>query len=43
MLTKNSFLLTHIFLCYQILENVKNYPYTRFSIETNRALRVYVE
>ena len=38
MLTKNSFLLTHLFLCYQTLENTKNYLYTRFSIETNGAL-----
>ena len=38
MLTKDSFLLTHIFLCYQTLENTENYIYTRFFIETNRAL-----
>ena len=35
MLTKDSFLLTHLFLCYQTLENMENYLYTRFSIETN--------
>ena len=37
MLTKDSFPLTHLFLCYQILENMKNYLYIRFSIETNGA------
>ena len=36
-LTKNSFPLTSFFLCYQTLENVKNYLYRRFSDETNRA------
>jgi len=30
MLTKDSFLLTLIFVCYQIMENTKNYLYTRF-------------
>ena len=38
MLTKDSFPLTHLFLCYQTMENTENYLYTRFSIETNRAL-----
>ena len=38
MLTKDSFLLIHLFLCYQTLENTENYIYTRFFIETNRAL-----
>ena len=37
MLTKDSFLLTHLFLCYQTLKNMENYLYTRFSIETNGA------
>ena len=37
MLTKDSFPLTHLFLCYQTLENTENYLYTRFSIETNGA------
>ena len=32
-LTKDSFSLTNIFLCYQILENVENYHYRRFSSE----------
>ena len=32
-LTKDSFSLTNIFLCYQILENVENYRYRRFSSE----------
>ena len=40
-LTKDSFSLTNIFLYYQILENVENYLYRRFSSETNRA-RKYV-
>ena len=39
MLTKNSFPLTHPFLCYQTLENMKNYLYPRFSIETNKTLQ----
>ena len=39
MLTKDSFPLTYLFLCYQTLENTENYLYTRFSIETNRALK----
>ena len=34
MLTKDSFPLTHLFLCYQTLENMENYLYTRFSIDT---------
>ena len=38
LLTKDSFLLTKFFLCYQTLENVKNYFYRMFSRETNRAL-----
>ena len=38
LLTKDSFLLTKFFLCYQTLENVKNYFYRMFSSETNRAL-----
>ena len=44
MLTKNSFPLTNIFLCYQTLKNKENYLYTRFSIKTNKAssLRNYV-
>ena len=36
MLTKYGFHLTHIFLCYQILENMEKYIYTMFFIETNR-------
>ena len=36
MLTKDSFPLTHLFLCYQTLENTENYLYIRFFIETNR-------
>ena len=36
-LTKDSFPLTNYFLCNQILENMKNYLYRRFSNETNRA------
>ena len=45
MLTKNSFPLTNIFLCYQTLKNKENYLYTRFSIKTNKAssLRDYVK
>ena len=43
MLTKDSFPLTHLFLCYQTLENMKNYLYTRFSIETNGALVILEE
>ena len=38
MLTKDSFLLTHLFLCYQTLKNTENYLYTMFSIETNGAV-----
>ena len=38
MLTEDSFPLTHLFLCYQTLENMKNYFYTTFSIETNGVL-----
>ena len=37
-LIKDSFPLTNLFLCYQTLENVKNYFYRRFSNEINRAL-----
>ena len=37
MLTKNNFPLTHGFLCYQTLENTKNYLYTKFSFEINEA------
>ena len=37
MLIKDNFSLTHLFLCYQTLENTENYLYTRFSIETNGA------
>ena len=37
-LTKDSFPLTKLFLCYQTMENVENYPYRKFSSETNRAL-----
>ena len=40
MLTKDSFPLTYLFLCYQTLKNTKNYLYTRFSIETNGALSI---
>ena len=36
LLTKDSFSLTKIFLCYQILENMENYFYRRFSSKTNR-------
>ena len=35
-LTKNNFPLTIFFLCYQTLENVKNYLYKRFSSKTNK-------
>ena len=42
MLTKYSFSFTHIFLCYQTLENKKNYLYTKFSIKTNGALASYL-
>ena len=35
MLIKDSFPFTHLFLCYQTMENTENYLYTRFSIETN--------
>jgi len=38
MLTKDSFLLTNIFWCYQIIENTENYIYIRFSIKTNRTI-----
>ena len=34
-LTKDSFPLTNYFLCYQILDNMKNYLYRKFSSETN--------
>ena len=34
MLTKDSFPLTHIFLCYQTLKNIENRLLTKFSIET---------
>ena len=40
-LTKDSFPLTNYFLCYQILENMKNYLYRRFSNETNRAYIIF--
>ena len=33
MLTKDNIPLTNFFLCYQTLENTKNYFYTRFSID----------
>lgn len=39
-MTKNSFILTHIFLCYQKLKNKENYFYTRFYIETNGAYSI---
>ena len=41
MLTKDSFPLTHIFLCNQTVENIKkkNYLYTMFSIKTNEAYK----
>ena len=34
LLTKDNFMLTNFFLCYQTLENVENYLYRRFSDET---------
>ena len=37
-LTKNIFFFTHFFLYYQTLKNTEDYLYTRFSIETNRAI-----
>ena len=40
MFTRDSFPLTHLFLCYQILENTKNYLYTIFFIKTNKALHL---
>ena len=39
LLTKNSFPLINLFLCYQTLENVENYFYKKFFSETNRASR----
>ena len=41
MFIKYSFPLTHLFLCYQTLENMENYLYTRFSIETNGKCIIY--
>ena len=32
------FLWTYLFWCYQILENMENYLYTKFSIKINKAL-----
>ena len=40
MLTKYSFPLTYLFLCYQTPKNMENYLYTRFFIETNGALGI---
>ena len=40
MLIKDSFPLTHLFLCYQTLKNMKNYLYITFSFKTNKALRI---
>ena len=37
LLTKDNFLFTNFFLCYQTLEKEKNYLYGKFSNETNRA------
>ena len=41
-LTKDSFPLTKFFLYYQILENMENYFYRRFSSEINKALSVLI-
>ena len=43
MLIKDSFPLTHLFLCYQTLENIENYLYTKFSIKTNEATYCVVQ
>ena len=43
MFTKYSFPLTHLFLCYQTLENTENYLYRRFSIKTNGATYCVVQ
>ena len=40
MLTKYSFPLTHLFLCYQTPKNMENYLYTRFFIKKNGALGI---
>ena len=39
MLTKYGFLLTHFFLCDQILKNMENYFYIMFFIETNKGIK----
>jgi len=43
MLTKNSFPFTHLFLCYQTLENRENNLYTSFSIKTNGAIVITLD
>ena len=43
MLTKNSLSFTRLFLYYQTLENRENNLYTKFSIETNRAIVITLD
>ena len=46
MLTKYGFSLTHLFLSYQTLKNMKNYLYTKFSIfhrnKRNNSKHIYI-